>query len=341
MKSKRTTITDIAKALKITPSAVSKALSNHPRISDATKNAVQAMAEKLNYQPNYIASALRKGKSNLVGVIVPAANINFFSSAVKGIEDILNKEGFRVIITQSYDDFAKECKNIDTLLQTQVDGIIVSMGNKTTKFDHFKKVKDKGVPLILFDRIEDSLGVSSVVIDDYQGAYKATEHLISKGYKKIAHFGGYNNISLYKNRLRGFKDALTDHDLPILKEFIFESDLEIKDGYKLMSDLIQKNMIPDAVFASSDYTALGVSQVLLKHDIRVPEEVGIVGFSNEPFTSYVTPSLTSVNQYSEQLGQVAAKIFLEQVKKDAPIVPSKTVINPELIIRDSSMKTLL
>ncbi|MBG7631601.1 MAG: LacI family DNA-binding transcriptional regulator, partial [Bacteroidetes bacterium] len=164
---KKTTIKDIANVLGLTPSAVSKALNDHPRISDKTKISVRQVAENLNYQPNHLASALRKGKSNLIGVIIPRNNSSFFSSVVENIEEVLSEKGYNIIIAQSYESYKKECSSIDALLYTQVDGIIASMANETTDLKYYKKIKSKGVPLVLFDRGENDLEVDYVGIDDY------------------------------------------------------------------------------------------------------------------------------------------------------------------------------
>src|SRR5690606_3608926 len=182
------TIHDIARELNITASTVSRALQDHPRISEATKRAVQKAAKKLNYQPNHIAAALRNGRSKIIGIIVPTADRNFFSSVIRGIEEVANKSNYNVMICQSHDDYEKEVTTVEALLNARVDGIIVSFAKGTENFGHFKKVKDKGIPLVLFDRSNHELETSHVVIDDYLGAYQAVEHLIQQGCKRIGHF---------------------------------------------------------------------------------------------------------------------------------------------------------
>src|SRR6478752_9440234 len=183
MNKEKATIHDIAEKLNITASTVSRALRGHPRISAETKKAVLKVAQKLNYQPNHIAAALRNGKSNIIGIIVPTADRTFFSSVIRGIEEIANASRYQVIICQSYDNYEKEVATVDALLSSRVDGIIVSHAKETTNFDHFIKVKEKGIPLILFDRSNDALDVSHVVVDDFLGSFKATEHLIQQGSK--------------------------------------------------------------------------------------------------------------------------------------------------------------
>ncbi|WNH12665.1 LacI family DNA-binding transcriptional regulator [Thalassobellus suaedae] len=336
---KKTTIKDIAKVLSITPSAVSKALNNHPRISDKTKIAVRQVAEALNYQPNHIATALRKGKSNLVGVMIPRANSHFFSSVVEKIENVLSKEGYNIIITQSNESFTRESKNIESLLLTQVDGIIASMANETKTLEHFEKIKSNGIPLIMFDRGEDALDVDYIGIDDYKSSFKIVKHLKNQGCKRIAHIGGHSHTRIYKNRIAGYKDALLKYKLPIAEELISESTLYIEDGRKIMKQLLELPERPDAVYAASDFAAMGALQVMEENNIRVPEDIALVGFSNETFTSFVKPSITTINQRSETIGQLAAETFLKRV--NTPSWTPKlynTIIDSELIIRDSSLK---
>lgn len=342
IKSNKITIVDIANKLNITASTVSRALSNSPRISDETKKAVHKMAKQLNYQPNHIASALRSGKSKLIGVIIPSADRAFFSSVVRGIEEIANNLEYRVIICQSYDEPEKEIETIGALMSARVDGIFASTGKKTDTFDHYQKIVDKGIPLILFDRGNQDLKVSQVVIDDYQGAYLAVKHLIDQDCKRIAHFTTINKISIYKDRLRGYLDALRDAGIPILDELIIASDLQLEDGRTSMEQLLKLKERPDAVFSSSDFGAMGAMQVLKENNIKIPDQVAIVGFSNEPFTSYTDPPLSSVDQMSRNMGKITAEAFFDELKLEdkSNFIPQKTVLSPQLIIRGSSNKKI-
>ena len=336
---KKTTIKDIANVLGLTPSAVSKALNNHPRISDKTKAAVKQIAENLNYQPNHLASALRKGKSNLVGVIIPRNNSNFFSSVVENIEAVLNKEGYNIIISQSNESYKKECNSIDALLQIQVDGIIASMANETTDLDYYKKIKSKGIPLVLFDRGENELNVDYVGIDDYNTSQTIVNHLVNQGCKRIAHIAGFSTNRIYKNRIIGYKDAIKKYGLPLGEELIIESNLRIEDGRRIMKELLNLPNRPDAVYAAGDYAALGALQVLLEAGIKVPSEIALVGFSNEPFTSLTSPPISTVNQHSAKIGELAAEAFLNRINNpNQKVTLNKIILNAELIVRKSSNK---
>ena len=341
MNKKRTTIKDIANVLNISPAAVSKAMHDDSRISEKTKKAVKRVAKELNYQPNHLASALRSGKSNLVGVIVPRTNSNFFSSVIENMEGVLNKAGYNIIITQSNESFEKECKNIDTLLFTQVDGIIASMANETVDLSHYEKIKSKGIPLILFDRGENDLNVDYIGIDDYDSSHMIIEHLISKGCKRIAHIGGFRRTRIFNNRIRGFIDAIHKHNLPHDEDLIVESSLTLEDGRIKMQELLTLDNPPDAVYVASDYAALGALQVLNEQNIKVPEEMCLVGFGNEPFTSLVSPTITTVKQHSKQIGKIAAETFIKRIKaKNWKPKLEKNILKSELIVRNSSNRDL-
>lgn len=336
---KKSTIKDIANVLGITPSAVSKALNNHPRISKQTKAAVLQVAENLNYQPNHIATALRKGKSNLVGVIIPRANSNFFSSIIEKIEEVLNEKGYNVIITQSNESYKKECHSIEALLFTQVDGIIASMANETIKLDYYNKVKQKGVPLILFDRGENDLNVDYIGIDDYMSSHIVIEHLVKQGCKRIAHIGGFSHTRIYKNRIRGYIDALEKHNLPFEEDLIYECNLRKADGREIMRKLLDLPVRPDGIYVSGDYAALGALEEMKAQNIKVPEDIALVGFSNEPFSEIVSPGISSVEQHSEEIGRLAAQTFLRRVANpDEPVTLNKMILKPELIVRASSKR---
>ncbi|HTF20121.1 MAG TPA: LacI family DNA-binding transcriptional regulator [Chryseolinea sp.] len=262
MKKERATIHDIARKLNVTASTVSRALKDHPRISTETKSAVLKAARKLNYQPNNIAAALRNGKSNIIGVIVPMADRTFFSSVIRGIEEIANTSRYQVIICQTYDNYDKELATVDALLNSRVDGIIASHAKETINFDHFYKVKDRGIPLVLFDRSNDDLGVSHVVVDDFLGSFKATEHLIQQGCRRIAHFTNTLKISIYKERLRGYGEALLQNGLKFDDSLVVASNLQLEDGRNSMQHLLDNNIRIDGLFSASAFGVLGAMQVL-------------------------------------------------------------------------------
>lgn len=337
-KNSRATIHDIAKKLNITASTVSRALNNKPRISENTRKAVLKAAKQLNYQPNNIAAALRNGKSHLIGIVVPTADRSFFASVVRGIEEIANKVHYKVIICQSYDNYEQEVQTVDALISARVDGIIASIGKNTEDFSHFKRAQDRDIPLILFDRVTDELDVSQVMIDDYLGAYKTVEHLIEQGCTRIAHFTSPKKVSIYIERLRGYKAALLDHGLPYDESLVVESNLQLEDGRSSMEQLLKLSTLPDAVFSASDYGAMGAMQVLKERQIKIPQQIALAGFSNEPFTSFTSPPLTTVDQLSITMGNFTAELFFDQLKSEKKPISQKTVLTPKLIIRGSSLR---
>ena len=335
---KKSTIKDIAAALGLTPSAVSKALNNHPRISEKTKLAVKEVAVELDYQPNYLSSALRKGKSNLVGVIIPRVNSHFFSSVMENIEKVLNLNGYSIIMTQSNELFAKECQEIDTLLKIQVDGIIASMANETTDLGYYEKIKSKGTELVMFDRGEEELNVDYVGIDDYKSSHLVVDHLVAQNCRRIAHIAGFKHIRIYKERIRGYQDALEKWNLKKEDKWIVECNLRIEDGRRIMQQLLDGPERPDAVYVAGDMAALGALQVLLENKIKVPDEIALIGFSDEPFTSLTQPSISTINQNSDQIGKLAAEAFLDRVKNPKSKTINRIILESELIVRQSSKR---
>lgn len=341
-KKEKTTIHDIASQLGITASTVSRALNNHPRISAKTKDMVLKVAKEINYKPNSIAVALRNGKSRLLGIIVPTVNRDFFSSVVRGIEESANKLGYKVIITQSYDIYEREVQTIHALLDARVDGILVSLGKGTQNIDHFKSVIQKGIPLVFFDRVATDIPVSQVVIDDYLAAYQVTEHLINQGYSRIAHFNSPMNINIFKERFRGYRNALENYGMHFHPELVIESNLQLEDGRQGVRKLMENGISFDAIFSASDYSIVGALQELKKHGFNVPFDVGLAGFGNEPFTAFTEPSLTTVNQVSIPMGQAVAKLFFELLDKgERNTQAQKIVLRAQPVYRGSSQRLRL
>ena len=336
----KTTIIDIARALNITAATVSRALNDHPAIRETTKKAVKDAALKLKYQPNKLASSLRLGKSNIIGVIIPSAEINFFGSVIHGIEKMANENNYNVLIYQTNESYEYEKRGVQTFLQSQVDGILASISKETINLDHYNEIKKRGVPLILFDRVSDALDVSSVVVNDYAGAFEATKHLIEQGCKRIAHIGGQQHVNIFNLRLKGYIDALNVHNIAVNEDLIIYGKVSIESGKECMRHLIQADLMPDGVFAVEDFTALGALQAIKSFKIEVPQEIALIGFANEAFGEYVTPSLSTVNQQTVRMGEEAARLFFEGLEKNEVYQTKsrKLVLQPELIFRDSSLK---
>jgi len=332
-----TTIHDIAKALNISASTVSRALNNNPLISEATRKRIKEAAKKMGYRPNTLAANFRTRRTNTIGVIVPLINRHFFSSVISGIEDIAYQQGFAVTISQSNDDFEKECKIAQTLFTNRVDGLIISIGMNTTSFDHLKLFSERETPLVFFDRVVEEIDAHKIVVDDFGGAYCATTHLINQNRNQIAMIGGPLNLQIYKKRQDGYIKALQDHGLKVDKQLIIHNSLTREEGTNAIKRLLQQNTKPDAIFCANDTTALSTIIYLKKKNIRIPEDIAIVGFSNEPFSELVTPSISTIQQPGFEMGQKAAELIIHQITQKENPAHFETIEMPtELIVRHSS-----
>ena len=343
MANRRASITDLAKTLGLSPSTISRALSDHNDVSEATKVRVRQLAEELHYQPNQLAAALRRGRSNTLGVLVPHITGHFFPQVVHGIATEAAKLGFNVMICQSNEDANQEQKNIDLLMNAQVEGILVSLANTTQDFAHFEAVRQQNIPLVFFDRVmEDFRGsnVSSVVLDDYQGAYQVVAHLIEQGCTRIAHFTGPLHLNIHKNRHQGYRDALQAHGIRIDDELICFCEMSQKGGGLAMRQLLKLPQRPDAVFSSNDLAAVGALQVVKAARLRVPQDVAIVGFSNEVFTQLTEPMLSTVDQRCETMGRTAVQLLQKMLKSGPKTMgpPRPIVLKPKLLVRESSSR---
>ncbi|MFO7672407.1 MAG: LacI family DNA-binding transcriptional regulator [Lutibacter sp.] len=338
---KKTTIYDIAKKLNITAATVSRALNNNPKISDATRKLVLETAEKLNYKQNTLALALKSGKSNNVGVIVPRINSAFFASVIRGIEDELHPEGYQVIICQTHNNEGLEIEKINTLMNAQVDGILMSISTiDIEKKESFNRLLKKNIPIVFFDRKKNIEGVSCVTINDFEGGYKATKHLIDQGCKRIAHLSIDRLFEIYKDRFLGYKQALLDHGLEFDESMVIETKSDVEEGRLATLELLNMKNRPDAIFSASDFSALGAIQEIKANGFKIPEDICVVGFGNEPFTKFMELSISTVDQFPLEMGKIAAKVFLEQVNNKQNLkIEKKVVLKPELLIRKSSVKT--
>ncbi len=334
----RATILDIARALNITAATVSRALNDHPSVKDSTKKIVRQTAAALQYQPNKIAASLRLGKSSIIGVIIPSAEINFFGSVIHGIEKVANQHNYNVLIYQSNELYEFEKRGIQTFLQSQVDGVLASISKETINLDHYSLIRKRGVPLILFDRTSDTLGVPSVVVDDYTGAFQATKHLVEQGCRRIAHIGGQQHVGIFNQRLKGYIDALNVHSIAVDEDLIVYGKVSIESGRYCMQQLLSGRVMPDAVFAVEDFTAMGAMQAVKAAGYNIPGDVSIIGFANEAFGEYLTPSLSTVNQQTNRMGEAAAELFFEMLNQSVndDLRPRKLVLEPELVLREST-----
>jgi LacI family transcriptional regulator len=337
-KQPETTIHDIAKALNISASTVSRALNDNPLISEATRLKIKTAAREMGYRPNILAANFRSKRTNTIGVIVPLINRHFFSSVISGIEEVADQQGFAVTISQSNDDFEKESRIAHSLFSNRVDGLILSIAMGTTSFEHLKLFSERKIPLVFFDRVVDEIEAHKIVVDDFGGGYQATQHLISQGRKRIAMIGGPLNLRIYQNRQNGYLKALADAGLPTDENMIIHNSLTRADGTRAVKNLLNEGNRPDAIFCANDTTALSSIIYLREKGIKVPDEIAIVGFSNEPFSEVVTPSISTIKQPGFEMGQKAAELIIQQINnKNNPAGFETISMTTELIVRESSV----
>ena len=335
---KKTTIYDIASKLNITAATVSRALNDSELISKKTKKMVLEAADELSYFKNRHALALKSGRTNQVGLVVPFINRHFFSNIIMGVEEELYPKGYQVMIFQSNESERKEKDIIEALLQNQVDGVLISVSKTTRIKDHFNKIIDNNLPLIFFDRKADIENSSCVETDDVLGGKIATQHLIDQGCSQIAYVTVDLNLNIYTNRFKGYKESLKYNGIDFRKELVFQANSDIASGRKVARQILSSDANIDAIFCSSDYIALGVMQELKEQNVSIPDDVAVVGFSNEPFTELLDLTLTSIEQSPYEMGKSAARVFLDQINSKNANIEHAIKLKPKLCIRDSSLK---
>jgi DNA-binding LacI/PurR family transcriptional regulator len=332
---KHATIVDIAKRLRISPSTVSRALSNHPDIRKETKEKVGKIAKELHYSPNPIAKSLKSSRSTTIGVLVPEIKHDFFSSAISGIEEVAYQSGYTIILCQSNESYEREVVNTNALMRYRVAGVIVSISQSTKNGDHFLDLLRRKVPLVFFDRACAQVPASKVVIDDYKSAFDAVQYLIGKGYKRIAHFAGPKELDICANRLKGYAEALKEHGLRSCDGLIRYGGLHERDGYTLMDSLLGEKELPDAIFAVNDPVAIGAFQRIKEAGLKIPDQIAIMGFSNNKITALVDPPMTTIDQPSFEMGRKAAEILIKSIEEEV-IEPKTLVLEAKLIVRGST-----
>jgi len=336
---KPATIKDIAKRLNISLSTVSRALRNASDVNVETKKAVLALSEELNYQPNKLALSLRQKQTHTIGVIVP--NLDYvLSLMVRGIDEVALEAGFTVMVCQSNESFGREILNTRRLLESLVDGFIISVSSETKSFEHFKKIQERNIPIVVFDRVTPQLIAPSVRIDNEEGGFVATEHLIEQGYKRIAVLAGPENLGVSNSRLGGYLNALKKHKIKKDPSLIVHCDFNQDYAYYATLELLAMKKRPDAIFTISDRMAIGAMLAIKKKGLSMPKEIGLCGFNNEPVTGLVTPSISSVEMPSFELGKLAAKLFIETMHHPENMNMVEKVLKPKLIIRESSQKNI-
>lgn len=340
MKFEAVTIKDIAKALGLSTSTVSRALRDSYEISPETKKLVLEYAEKINYHPNPIALSLKERRSRSIGVIVSEIANSFFSQTIDGIESIAYNNGYNVIISQSRESYEREAINLNYLTSRSIDGLVVSVSAETSNYNTFKELHDRGMPIVFFDRVVNEINTHKVIVDNYKGAYDATTALLKEGYKDIAALANNGNLSITSERLAGYKAALADHGIAEQEQFIrfcAHGGLILSEVEDTVHELLNLKTRPDAILALSDKLTTGSLRVLKAKKIHIPDDMGLMGFSNSDITELIDPPLSIIKQPAFQMGELATTLLLQLIESKHPVTQFETkVLAPQLIIRDSS-----
>jgi DNA-binding LacI/PurR family transcriptional regulator len=342
MSYRQLTLKDIAKELNTSVATVSRALKNHPAISEQMKDKVMQLARELDYHPNSIALSLLKNRSYTIGVIVPEVAHNFYSIVMEGIEDAAINAGYNVLFCMSKESKEREVNVLSTLLHSRIDGLLIAPSKETKDYKHLETLFNREMPLIFFDRHCAEIPASKVLVDDYKGAFKAVEHLASVGCKRIAHIAGPQNLSNSQQRLGGYTDALKALNVEVRDELVMTNDLTRESVQACTKKLLELDEKPDAVFAYNSFIAFESMLVIKEKGLKIPDDIAFVGFANEPVISYLEPQLTTVVQPAYQIGKEAVNLFFKQVNSNAErFIPETLILETKLLVKASSRKTLL
>jgi LacI family transcriptional regulator len=340
MTESRITIKDLAKRLNYSVSTISRALNHHHSISEKTTREILDLAAKLGYSHNNVASSLRTQKSNMIGVIAPRIDIYFHSRVISGIEEVAYKNGYNVTIYQSMDSFEREVEITKIIRTNMVAGVIACLAIETINFDHFQEFDNFKIPLVLYDRVGAGLSASKVIIDDFNAAFIATEHLIKSGCRRIAHIAGSQTTGIFQSRFEGYRSALMKNGLQCDNALVCPTEeLSISEGKKCARKLLKLSEKPDGIFCANDYTAIGAIQEIKKSNLSVPEDIAVVGFSNYPVATIIEPSLTTIDDRAFDMGKAATRLLIRQIEDKNSYIDSETiVIKTDLVIRESSKR---
>ncbi|MFS4468950.1 LacI family DNA-binding transcriptional regulator [Maribacter sp. 2210JD10-5] len=338
-KNKPATLKLLAQELGLSISTVSRALANHPDISDKTKEKVNQLAKDFDYAPNIFARGLRSHKSHILGVIVPNISHLFTSTILKGVLDEAEDLGYKVIVSDSKYSEAKQTEMLHTMQQFGVDGILLSLARKTVSVDNILKFS-KRLPLVLFDKVSDKVPCTQVVINEEEAAFNAVDHLIQTGKRKIAIIKETENSFNSEMRFAGYLRALRENNIDLDEKMVISTeDISIENGKRSAHLLLSLKNRPDGIFAITDGAAIGAIKALHKFKVKIPEEIAVVGFSNSMHSTIIHPALTTVNQPGQKIGRTAVKYLIDEINSTDMNTTTRTVeIKTNLIVRESTLK---
>jgi DNA-binding LacI/PurR family transcriptional regulator len=342
MKFEAVTIKDIAKALGLSTSTVSRALRDSYEISPETKKMVLEYAEKINYHPNPIALSLKERRSRSIGIIVSEIANSFFSQIINGIESIAYNNGYNVIISQTRESFDRELLNLQYLTSRSIDGLIISVSAETKDFSYFRELKARNMPMVFFDRIVDEIETHKVIVDNYKGAYDATVHLIQNGYKRIATLSNAAGLSIARDRLAGYKAALTDNGFTVDESYIKycnHGGMILDEVETAIDELLSLDQRPDAIIAAADKLTTGGLRMLKAKGLKVPNDIALIGFSNTDLTELLDPPLSIIRQPAFEMGEIATDLLIQLIESKRPVTDFETkILSTELLVRGSTVK---
>ncbi|MEM7367977.1 MAG: LacI family DNA-binding transcriptional regulator [Bacteroidota bacterium] len=339
MRAKSVTLKDLARELGLSKSTVSRALRGHPKVKVETKIAVKALAEAWGYEPDLVARSLVQRQSFTIGVVIPRIEFPYFAMALGGAQEVASKAGYNLVICQSNESYEIERSVIRTLVSSKVDGLLISITGQTTAYDHMEDIHKHRLPIVLFDRILEGDVFPMVSMDNVRGALIATEHLLTQGYRRIAHIAGPPDLFVSRQRIQGYRQALQNWDIPFREEYLVSSGFRMNNGEEAMKKLLDLDQPPDAVLAVSDNAALGAKKVIEAEGFTIPDQIGLIGFNGEPLSKVVRPSLTTVSLPMAEMGRVSVKLLLKHIVYPAEPRPHEMIIlPPQLLVRESSLK---
>ncbi|MEM9143635.1 MAG: LacI family DNA-binding transcriptional regulator [Bacteroidota bacterium] len=337
---KRITIYDLAKKLNVSPATVSRSLNDHPSISHKTKERILEAARSLGYRTNKFAANLSRQRSNTIGIIVPRLNSNFMSTVLAGIEKVANDVGYNLIISQSLESAEKEVLNAKTLYDSGVDALMVSLANGTEDFDHFSIFIERKIPLLFFDRVFDLPNCPTILIDNEDAGFEATEHLIHQGCKNILHVAGELSRNVYSERLKGFKNALFKHGLFYSEDNLITTDLDLNNIPKVLDRI--KNVQPgfDGLFVANDIFAVNCIRELQKEGYHVPKDIKVIGFNNDPVSKIISPNLSTIDYPGYKMGILAGQSIIGHLNGNIDLQSANQIpLRHTLLIRESSLNS--
>ena len=335
-KQHRTSLKDLAKELGVSIATVSRALRNSPEIGLDMQRRVKELAKSLNYRPNPFAQSLRKEAPKVIGVVVPNLVTHYYAAVLDGIEAEARKSGYSIISTNSHESFEDEAQAIDNFISLHVEGIIACLAQNTTDYSHFEEIAQMGIPLVFFGRTCLTDKFSSVTANGDEAAQIATQHLIDTGSRRIAFIGGPNHLDMVKRRKHGYLEALRENNIPIDRELVACDKIDYEVALHVTEEMLKRDNRPDAILAFNDIITFAAFTAIKNCNLRIPEDVALIGFTDDQHAAYVTPRMSAIVDQSFKMGVKACELLLRNINGDEKVY--KAIVPQQLVIRDTSAK---